>query len=88
MTLVKALHSTVNKIDEIVSYEEWYWPPNSETGINKGVMYRKGTGYSSDTEMEFLDINLTKDLSFLLHAIHSPSYCRRILKKTILFSGF
>ncbi len=25
------------------------------------------------SEMEFLDINLTKDLSLLLHAMHSPS---------------
>ncbi len=38
------------------------------------------------TEMEFLDTNLTKDLSFLLHAIHSPSYWQ-IFEKTILFSG-
>jgi hypothetical protein len=37
--------------------------------------------------MEFLDINLTKDLSLLLHAIHSSFY-RWILKKTILHSGF
>ncbi len=36
--------------------------------------------------MEFLDINLTKDSSHLLHASHSPFYWR-ILKKTILFSG-
>ncbi len=33
-----------------------------------------------------LDINLTKDVSLLLHAIHSPFYWR-ILKKTIVFSG-
>jgi hypothetical protein len=31
--------------------------------------------------------NLTKDLSLLLHAIHSPFYWR-IWRKTILFSGF
>jgi hypothetical protein len=37
--------------------------------------------------MEFLDINLTKELSLLLHAIHSPFYWR-ILKKNVLFSGF
>jgi hypothetical protein len=40
--------------------------------------------------MGFLDINLTKDPSLLLHAIHTfhnPFY-RRILKKTILYSGF
>jgi hypothetical protein len=37
-----------------------------------------------DAEMEFLDINLTKDSSLLVHAIHSPFYWR----KTILFSGF
>ncbi len=35
--------------------------------------------------MEFLDINLTKDLSLLLHAIHSSFY-GRILKKNIIFS--
>ncbi len=38
-------------------------------------------------EMEFLDNNLTKDLSLLFRAIRSPFYWR-ILKKTILFSGF
>jgi hypothetical protein len=32
--------------------------------------------------MEFLDINLTKDLSLLLHGIHSPFYWQ-ILHKTI-----
>jgi hypothetical protein len=37
--------------------------------------------------MEFLDTNLTKDSSLLLHAIHSPFY-RRILNKTIPFSAF
>jgi hypothetical protein len=37
--------------------------------------------------MEFLDINLTKDSSLLLQAIHSPFYWR-ILKKTILGFGF
>ncbi len=43
--------------------------------------------YPVYNEMKFLDIILTKDLSLLLHAIHSPFYWR-ILKKTILFSGF
>ncbi len=38
-------------------------------------------------EMEFLDTNLTKYSSLLLHAIHSPFYWR-ILKKTTLFSCF
>ncbi len=38
-------------------------------------------------EMEFLDINITKDLSLLIHAVHSPFYLR-ILKKSLLFSGF
>jgi hypothetical protein len=41
-----------------------------------------GTG-SQCTEMEFLDISLTKDSSLLLHAIHW-----QISKKTILFFGF
>jgi hypothetical protein len=38
-------------------------------------------------EMELMDISLKKDLSLLLHALHSFFYWR-ILKKTILFSGF
>ncbi len=38
-------------------------------------------------EMEFLDMNLTKDSSLLLHAIHSLSI-GRLLKKTRLYSGF
>jgi hypothetical protein len=36
--------------------------------------------------MEYLDINLTKDSSILLHAIHSPFYLD--FKETILYSGF
>jgi hypothetical protein len=39
-----------------------------------------------DPEVEFLDINLTKDSSRLLHAIHIR-FCWRIFKKTILFFG-
>jgi hypothetical protein len=31
-----------------------------------------GTGGNKFPEIEFLDIKLTKDLSLLLHAIHSP----------------
>jgi hypothetical protein len=38
-------------------------------------------------EMEFLNIYLIKDSSLLLHAIPSPFYWR-ILKKSILLSGF
>ncbi len=37
--------------------------------------------------MKFLDVNLTKDWSLLLHAFHSPLFLR-ILKKPILLSGF
>ncbi len=37
--------------------------------------------------MEFLNISLTKVLSLLPHAIHSPFYWR-IVKKTTFFSGF
>ncbi len=40
-----------------------------------------------DPEMEFWDINLTKGMSLMLHAIHCTFYWR-ILKKTICFSGF
>jgi hypothetical protein len=39
------------------------------------------------SDMEFLDMNLTKDLSLLLSAIHSL-FDWRILQKTILYSGF
>jgi hypothetical protein len=38
-------------------------------------------------EIEFLDTIFKKIWSLLLHAIQSPFYWR-ILKKTILFSGF
>jgi hypothetical protein len=34
-------------------------------------------------ETEFLDINLTKDLTLLLHAIHSPFYWRILMKHTL-----
>jgi hypothetical protein len=34
-------------------------------------------------EMEFLDVNLTKDSSLLLHAIHSPFLLYSGLKKNI-----
>jgi hypothetical protein len=37
--------------------------------------------------MEFSDIKLTKDWSLLIRVIHSPFYLR-MLKKTILYSGF
>ncbi len=37
-------------------------------------------------EMEFLNINLTKDSSLLLHAMHSACYWAEF-KKTLLFSG-
>jgi hypothetical protein len=40
------------------------------------------------TEMEFMDINLTKDSSLLLYAIHSLAFYWRILKSTIVYSGF
>ncbi len=38
-------------------------------------------------EMEFLNINLAKDSSLLLHAVDNP-FNWRILKKTIPFSAF
>jgi hypothetical protein len=41
-----------------------------------------------ESEIEFLDISLTRDSSLLLYAIHSPILYWWILKKTILFSGF
>jgi hypothetical protein len=40
-----------------------------------------------DPEMDFLDIDLTKYSSLLLHDIHSLS-TSRFFKKTRLYSGF
>jgi hypothetical protein len=37
--------------------------------------------HSTPDEIEFLDINLSKDTSFLLYAVHSPVYWR-IFKKS------
>ncbi len=47
---------------------------------------RKAGKFSYSEKEFFLDIYLTKNLSLLLHDIHSPFYWG-ILKKTILFSG-
>ncbi len=56
--------------------------------INKGTVQTwLLTVSNSFPEIEFLDINITKDSSLSLHAINSPFY-QRNLKKTILFSGF
>jgi hypothetical protein len=46
-----------------------------------------GDGILGHQFMEFLDINLSKDSSLLLHAIHSPIY-GRIFKKTIFHLCF
>jgi hypothetical protein len=51
-------------------------------GSPKADDWRKSYLLCGKTDMEFLDINLTKDSSFLLHAIHSAFYRR------ILISGF
>ncbi len=41
--------------------------------MKKDIFNKKGTLMKATcAEMEFLDINLTKDLSLLLHAIRSP----------------
>ncbi len=61
-------------------------PPGQQGQRGHGLLQGQDRSVCK-TEMEFLDINLTKDLSLLLHAVHSPFY-RRISKKTILFSGF
>jgi hypothetical protein len=50
---------------------------------------RRCMGSSSSSmcaEMEFLDINLSKDSSLLLHAIRSPFYWQ-ILQKSINLLG-
>ncbi len=57
--------------------------------VEKPQREEKGTENTvkNKQEMEFFDINLTKDSSLLLHATYSPFYMR-FLKKTILFSRF
>jgi hypothetical protein len=45
-------------------------------GYSKGYYKENVFVFPSSTEIEFLDFKLTKDLSLLLHAIHSPFYCR------------
>jgi len=52
-----------------------------------GILQDCCRAFTSLPEVEFIDINLTKDLNFLLHAIHSLFYCR-ILQKTIRYSFF
>jgi hypothetical protein len=48
--------------------------------LNSGLQcHGSKPGIYSFTKTEFLDINLTKDSSLLLHAIHRPFYWR-ILK--------
>ncbi len=46
-----------------------------------------GVNVEDDFSQLEMDIKLTKDLSLLLLAIHNPFFWR-MLKKTILFSGF
>ncbi len=44
-------------------------------------------GQANSPEMEFLDINLTKDLSLLLHDIHSP-FLWLIVKENLILLWF
>ncbi len=60
---------------------------NSLWSMNSGVPYLNTEGPNSEHWDEILWHQLTKDSSLLLHTIHSPFF-RRILKKSILFSGF
>ncbi len=65
----------------------WWSGPLRALSALQAWLFLHKQGVSS--EMEFLDINLTKDSRLLKsfgHAIHSPFYWR-ILKKSILFSG-
>jgi hypothetical protein len=54
---------------------------NTRRGIPAALVY------AGSPKMEFLDINLTKDLSIFLCDSHSSLYWR-ILNKTILFSCY
>ncbi len=79
-------------IENIARFRAWIGLPGCEVGGEDGV----GTvlaperittetcstfKHQKNGRMEFLDINLTKGSSLLLHAIHSPFYWR-IWKKT------
>ncbi len=63
-------------------------PPPPEQREGAARRPAQGAGADPPPGKEFLDINLTKDLSLImLHAIHSLS-TSGFLKKTRLYSGF
>ncbi len=78
-------------------FESWPWGDsslsNSDEDTVKAEVLRimkhalPVRNHTRDLMMELLDINLIKDSSLFLHAIHNPFYWW-ILEKTILFSGF
>jgi hypothetical protein len=63
-------------------------PPPPEQREGAAGSPAPGAGADPPPGMEFLDINFTKDLSLMLHAIHSLSTTSGFLKKTRLYSGF
>jgi hypothetical protein len=57
------------------SQREFFPPPHKmvENKAKTIVALERSLCLLMEAEMEFLDINLTKDSSLLLHSIHSPS---------------
>jgi hypothetical protein len=64
-------HCTVHRLPTLVT----------NTVVTLPSIFEKFKNRKSKPEMEFLDIILTKDSSFYLHAIQSPFY-RQIFKKS------
>jgi hypothetical protein len=72
--LEREIASKVVKLDDVVR--------NTPLVLKLVVNYnRQQQIHSTPDEMEFLDINLSKESSFLFYAVHSPVHWR-VLKKT------
>jgi len=69
-----------------LSLPDFQSPPGQCSNLADATPLYASAG-TAHPEMEFLDINLTRDSSLLHHAIHS-SFSLQILKKIILFFGF
>jgi hypothetical protein len=73
------------------AHENWVAARQAERKLNdlqvRYLFRDKRCNCICGPEMEFFDINLTKDSSLLFHAIHSPPH-GGFLKKTRLCYGF
>ncbi len=64
---------------------EWELTEERKKMCKEREMVKRGEIVGKNPEMEFFYINLTKDSTLLLHAIHSPFYWQ--IKKTRLYFG-